>query len=336
MGNPETNGNGIGLDQVSYFMENVNLQKISSGATVDWERIEHVLVHEMNITMDNSRGMSIGSGLGLKPLRQTAELGIPVDCLEINPNALLQSINLFNQLKIPLKMPHVYFFADDITRRADEVDLKPQPYTMNENEATGVLGEMLRAGEATLNGEFLSQNIVKKEKVYDFMIAEALFCNVVGRSPLDRAIRNVGRMLKPGGRLFVADCIDARDEHLVRPMLRREGMGYEKVEEYVRDWQERYNNNVELGKLLGKRVDSGTFVVMEPGVGKEQELAKAKVLKYLYDEKKVERWARHFRMEYFRQKMTNNGLSICEFEPIVWRSRTGLPIAGFRAEFEKV
>lgn len=198
--------------------------------------------------------------------------------------------------------------------------------------------------------------------VFDIVVAEGLFCNLVGDDPCE-TVENFNNVLKPGGMVCIADCL--RMDDTAFEILMRERFDYapldvveEMVSGYEKQWSWRYQQNEILGALIDdSHLENGVFVVLPPGVNKSDMELLPKIQGYeeLTDDfeiKKmeyldayglaslvsagfVERLARHWRASDLINMFIEKGFEQSLWEETLWYTRTNEPLLGVIAVFKK-
>jgi len=220
-------------------------------------------------------------------------------------------------------------------RKVVGVDLNPlailQARRLSEEEEAGWMVSFLVADVAN----DLAEKLKNHRGFVDVVVAEGLFCNLLGDDP-QRALVNINQLLRPGGWLIVADCLRVDDSRAV-PLLLEEGYRENDITIWQEKWLRRYEYNLKL--RIGLR--SGEFLVVAPGEGdmddfKELEFGDPEILDMLRRRGMVERYACHRGREEWGELMRQAGFEQGDWREAIWKSRTNEPTLGMVAAFEKV
>ena len=156
------------------------------------------------------------------------------------------------------------------------------------------------------------------------VLAEGLLCNLVETQP-ERFFQVTDFYLTPEGYLFIADILQPSEDI----DFLRERLSEEKADALVENWKRRYRANEESG------LPYGTFVVAKLGLDKGQEWGEVGQLQILMDSANFERYARHYTRAEIRTLASEVDLKEKYFTPTIFYSRTGEPLLGFLAAYQK-
>jgi len=169
-------------------------------------------------------------------------------------------------------------------------------------------------------------NIGFNSETIDAVMACGLFCNLVGGGA-DRAVVELGRVIKSGGLIFLSDCLRL-DETLIH-LLTKETGGLGKTVSLQEKWLRRYQENAKLG------LPYGTFVVFRPGHKDKEYDSAEKLQEHVSNPGIFERYARHWRKEELKALFVDNGFDLTWWQPQIFSSRTQELLLGINMVFEK-
>jgi len=197
---------------------------------------------------------------------------------------------------------------------------------------------------------------------FNIVIAEGLLCNLMEDDP-SKTVTNFYQVLKSGGLVCIADCLRMDDPAFMNLMEQRydyvpTDVSHEIASGYVRQWEWRYKQNVELGGLIDdQRLENGVFVVLPPDVNKrdmsavpniggydelpddfeikKMEYLEASSLANLVKAGFVERLARHWEASELRAMFADSGFKNFLWEETLWYTRTNEPLLGVIATFRR-
>jgi SAM-dependent methyltransferase len=167
---------------------------------------------------------------------------------------------------------------------------------------------------------------IQKEQ-YDAVVMEGLLCNLMGPIKFQNALNNASRALKPSGHLFIADVLAATSEPNI---FFKDVLGDQGSREYWKKWQTRYANNRKAFNLPDYH-----FVVfsIQEGTEKDAEWGSSETLITHINRK--ERYARHIPEYDLHVSLELAGFSQRRYQYVLWRSRTGAPLIGFKGDWQK-
>jgi SAM-dependent methyltransferase len=168
---------------------------------------------------------------------------------------------------------------------------------------------------------------IQKEK-YDAVVMEGLLCNLMGQIKFQKVLYNAASALKPDGHLYVADVLAA--EVSGPNTFFRNALGEQGCAEYWGKWITRYTNN-----LMAFDLPEYHFVVFSMGEGPEKDAEWGWPGTLRQNVNRKERYARHIPEYDLKFGLELAGFSECRYEYVVWRSRTGAPLIGFKGDWQK-
>jgi hypothetical protein len=162
------------------------------------------------------------------------------------------------------------------------------------------------------------------------VIVQGLLANILSNTDLRRVLRTADIALYPGGHLFIAEPIRF-DDIPIEPSLRDiEIAGYT-----LSNWRDRWLQRYEVNHDAG--LPYGVFAVARPGEHKD-ELDWAKTpeeIRQLIKSDELERFARHVRPSGIHAYLDRLQYARVYWEQTIMISRTGKPLLGMIAVYEK-